>query len=491
MSAKFVKLQNYNGKIELHGEKSALLGERDDVFVAWNFDGETLLVENDSSGCRPLFYFERGGEIAVSESLVKLLELGAPPDFDYPALAVFLRLGYFIGEDTPFRRIKQLPPGAKLVWQRDRFDLTSRGYLKVPPSSLNRAETVERYAELFRQAVARRLPAQNNYALPLSSGRDSRWILFELLRLDLQPRECLTLKHFPPRANVDLQIASQLCRELELKQTVLEQPDSALEPELKKNLLTHFCADEHFWYLPLADYIQNRFKVIYDGLAGDVLCGETAFTDADLQTLHRCFEQPDLRRAAQVMLDEGYLPILLKKDFYRLVNREIAIERLCREFEKHLGVANSLLSFTFYNRTRREVALAPFSILNQQTTVIAPFLDADFVRFALSVSHKIGSRAKMRESAINLRFPDLAHIPYEDKNVPDEPDRRFSQRYALELLRFARPENNSQFVRRAFWLPRLMRSLFDGNYGRSIASFGVQITYLIQLERLLQDLDGR
>jgi hypothetical protein len=31
---------------------------------------------------------------------------------------VFLRLGFFLSEDTPFAAIRALPPGGKLIWSR-------------------------------------------------------------------------------------------------------------------------------------------------------------------------------------------------------------------------------------------------------------------------------------------------------------------------------------------------------------------------------------
>jgi hypothetical protein len=61
-------------------------------------------------------YYCRDGEFAISSSIPRLIEAGAPIEVDEPALAVFLRLGFFIGDDTPYKHIRALPPGATLVW---------------------------------------------------------------------------------------------------------------------------------------------------------------------------------------------------------------------------------------------------------------------------------------------------------------------------------------------------------------------------------------
>lgn len=71
---------------------------------------QALRVQNDRYGFYPLYYFIRPGEVCVSPSLVQLLSEGAPTAPDVAALAVFLRVGWFIGEDTPFQHIRAFPP---------------------------------------------------------------------------------------------------------------------------------------------------------------------------------------------------------------------------------------------------------------------------------------------------------------------------------------------------------------------------------------------
>src|SRR5437764_1467547 len=71
------------------------------IKASWFWDGARLVARNDRYGFSPLFYFEHEGEFCISPSLVKLVEQDAPLEFDDPGMAVFLRLGFFIGEDTP------------------------------------------------------------------------------------------------------------------------------------------------------------------------------------------------------------------------------------------------------------------------------------------------------------------------------------------------------------------------------------------------------
>ena len=101
------------------GTHDCLLGNPSTgIFAEWHWDGNEVLVRNDRYGMQPLFYFVRPAELCLAPSLWTLLERGAPRDLDWPALAVFFRLGFFLGDDTPFREIKMIPPNARFRWSR-------------------------------------------------------------------------------------------------------------------------------------------------------------------------------------------------------------------------------------------------------------------------------------------------------------------------------------------------------------------------------------
>jgi hypothetical protein len=105
-------------------------------------------------------------------------------------------------------------------------------------------------------------------ALPRTGGRDSRHILLELCVAGVRPAFCISAARYGP-GNNDVEVASTLARALGLDH-VVPQPPRRLEAELQKNLATSFCADEHGWLMPLAEYLNGRSLSIYDGVAGDV-----------------------------------------------------------------------------------------------------------------------------------------------------------------------------------------------------------------------------
>jgi asparagine synthetase B (glutamine-hydrolysing) len=120
------------------------------------------------------------------------VEAGAPTGFDEAALAVFLRLGFFLGDDTPFQSIRTLPPDGTLTWEAGTVTI-SGGYRFVRPQRLSRDAAIDGFIDLFRQAMSRRPPAGQDVVVPLSGGRDSRHILLELCESGHRPSYTVTI----------------------------------------------------------------------------------------------------------------------------------------------------------------------------------------------------------------------------------------------------------------------------------------------------------
>src|SRR5262249_39855661 len=140
MSEAFLHIRRRAGGFEVEGAQVGALGhkirhpgrsEPDGVFVEWSWDGNRLRVRNDRYGLYPFYYFANSDEIAISTSIVRLLEAGASPVLDDAGLSTFLRLGFFLGEDTPFLGIRPLPPSPGLEWPNGQFAVSRP--LPIPP----------------------------------------------------------------------------------------------------------------------------------------------------------------------------------------------------------------------------------------------------------------------------------------------------------------------------------------------------------------------
>jgi asparagine synthase (glutamine-hydrolysing) len=118
-------------------------GGADGIHAGWSWNGRELVVEQDRYGFFPLFEWRTGNVRTLATDLFALLDLGAPRELDFDALSVFVRVGFFVGADTPFRAIRAVLPPA------------------LPPRRLEirRHEAVDGFIDLFRQAMRRRLPS--------------------------------------------------------------------------------------------------------------------------------------------------------------------------------------------------------------------------------------------------------------------------------------------------------------------------------------------
>src|SRR4051812_5064761 len=158
----------------------------DDVFAQWQWANGRLEIERDRWGVQPLFWSVTPRSVHISTSIDALLAAGVPAELDDGAMAVFLRTGFFVGDDTPFTAIRSLPVATSAAWTPDGPTLT--GTWRYPrTAAFTRAAAERHFADCFTASVNRRLRASSEpVAVPLSGGHDSRHILLamhELARL--------------------------------------------------------------------------------------------------------------------------------------------------------------------------------------------------------------------------------------------------------------------------------------------------------------------
>lgn len=491
-AAPFFAVRKVNGEYQTQGVAQCRLGHRiparsgdtpDGIFVEWTWDGDKLIVKNDRYGFFPLYYFVTDDGIAVSPSLIQLISLGAPGDFDDAALAVFLRLSFFIGEDTPFKAIRLIPPDATFCWSSGELTITGR-LRSVSRQNLKRDEVIDTYIALFREAIARRLPTSGLTAVPLSGGRDSRHILLELCRTGHPPDITATLHHPPPRNNGDAESAAQLASALKLQHTIIEQPQSRLQLELRKNVHTNFSTFEHGWLLPMADFLRGRATSMYDGVAGDVLSAGH-FLAEDLVNL---YESGNLNGLAGTLLTadspERALRAVLTAEAYQRLSYELALSHLVEELEKHTDAVNPTTAFFFWNRTRRVAALNN-GLFASVPNVYSPFIDHEVYDFLTSQPASMFLDYQLHIDTIARAYPEFAHIPYEQKGYSVVDHSNF-RRFALEVSRYHLTQRSS-LLRDGFLFSRLLVNLAFGRQG--ITWLSPLTIYLAQLENLVSGVN--
>ena len=456
------------------------------VFIRWSACGGRVSVQNDRYGIHPGFVFADRNRFAVATSVKEIRDRADVRDLDDEAIAVFLRLGYFIGNDTPFQQIRALEPGSDLQWELGDLKVDHSRACGVPETiDITRPDARRRFGTLFQEAVER-LHRDVPGCVPLSGGQDSRHILFALIEAGHSPDFTVTLESPPPRINTDVEVASLVAGSLGLCHQVIAQPPDVLGRELTKNSLTGFCADEHAWLMPIAEFCrQHGIQQSWDGLGGDYLSSGRLLNQQWLDW----FRNGDFEILANVFLgDEGYLPKSLCVDQLERWSRSVAVKRLVRELERHADAPNPVMSFFFCNRVRRELALAPFGLVARQCPVMTPFLDRNVFDFLVSLPTEMMLDEQFHIETIREFYPRMPDIPFQsiskfgNDRLPSTVIRRFCRELAAYSME---PVSRSHFVRRSFLLPRLMKGYLNPRFGSSLPITFSRLILLMQLEREL------
>lgn len=418
--------------VAVTGQPSAALGDQRSVHAGWSWDGSTLVASNCRFGFYPLFWRDTGSGVALSTNPLALIERNHA--LDLPALAVFTRLGFFVGDDTPFVGIRQLPPNSRLVWQPGRPARVAVGQREAAtPVAAARDGAIAAYADLFDRAVERTLPVPDDCYLPLSGGRDSRHIALALDKAGVRPKAFVTLKHLPWRPDEDARIAALVARALGVPHVIIEQPAFVVRNILRSFIESGMCADEGGHLPPMLDWLRSRARCIYDGIAGDMMSAGL-FQTAELHDLFRRGRLDEicthLFRAWgssvggwEGMIDAGLADAL---------NENLARERLKTELEQHVTHHNPSRSFYFWNRTRREIALA-FE-LYAGIEVRTPYLDPELWRFLDALPFELVADHQFHTETIRRAYPSFS-VPFEDKRVRRPHSRKESLLFGLDFIR--------------------------------------------------------
>ena len=466
--------------------KPPYLGWRESS-IGWRFTGATLSFQADPIGIYPLFYCCANGRLCLSPSLQRVVSECGATELDTEALSVFLRLGYYIGSDTPFKDVKQLDPEARGRFENGTLTLSSR----QPVPALfhgSRSAAICAYRDLFRQAMARVLDDAGEFVLPLSGGRDSRHILLEAAHLGCPPR--LSVTGGKPASRMpfeDIRVASLLTARLGIRHRIVPPVLGRLDDLVAGFHLTNFCADELQCFHPVASVLLEEGATVLDGLGGDMLSAGICQS----RERHELFEKdiPGLAGAllgggVKAKIKAGLLTHALGEDLRRLSSFDVARARLTRELLRHREAVNPLQSFHFFNRTRRELALSPCAILRPLKT-LCPYLDRDLFEFLCGLPPSFVLGRRFHDDTIATAFPGMQDIPFEGKSGRGPKPLPGWHALRADMIDYFRSGAGTESVdpRAARVLAGLMACL-EGPAGFQLQPILEKLVYLTELERM-------
>jgi hypothetical protein len=395
----------------------------DGTFVEWDWNGRVLSARTCVSGFVPLYYYRDSRQIVLSTRIEDIFTASStPPRLCHAALGLLLRLGFLLGNGTVFKDVFLLGPNGSLSWEPDGAFSVQHEYLGAARVEASRDRLLHRYVDLFREAMAEIVPTlSEDFGMPLSGGRDSRHIALELFRAGLKPKIAVTSRMQHPRNDEDARIASGLCRLMDWRHAIVDQPTKRrLALEGTHARLTDFCSFEHSWTLAIRDALAlHGVTEVFDGLGGDVLSAGL-FQVQELVTLYRA---RDFRCLASQLLAqwqprrlEHTLRPFLGEPLRAVLDPEPSLALIEDELRIHQHQPNPLKAFYFWNRSRRGAALLPFKILNRHV-VYAPYLHRSVLTFLLGLDDEVTRSKTFHSEAICLADPTIGSVPYEDKSA--------------------------------------------------------------------------
>lgn len=483
----FLKLTHReDGTTDVSGDAAQLVGRQipaasgserpDGSWVWWEWDGTSLTVENDALGYRTLYYAARGNTLCISTDIDQVTARAGVSTWNPLAISVFCRSGIWPGNDTAFEQVHTLPPNSRLTWRAGRLEIVTRA-LEVERIATTRAAAIAEFVRRFRDGLERRMPRAGETAwLPLSGGRDSRYLLLELLRAGVRPR-CITARYRPPGTSEDADIAGRLCRALGVEHETLTTTAHWLQGEQRKNRLLSYASAAHSWFIPVAERMVQVGGIAYDGIGGDnTISGY--FLDAPLM---EDFARGRLRAVAERFAppqQERALRRWFGDDVYSAMPRDAALERLAEDLGQYQHRPTPVSSWAMESRARRGVAVTQYGYLRRLNAVLSPYMDLDVYRYAIGLPWELLADKAAHTEIIHREFPETADIPFAARGEQQrEGAAREFRRRARDLTRVLLERPTSEVLNFPYLLARTVRSAVDGSVVPAIPIL------LLQLER--------
>jgi asparagine synthase (glutamine-hydrolysing) len=389
-------------------------GREAGVAGGWTVRDGGLEITSDPYGYLPLYLFAAADRCVVANNPIAAVAGGAPGEPDAAATGLYARLGFYLGETTPFRHVRRVEAGRTVRWKDGKVEVSGDGAPRPGSPIASVAEGVEGYAHHFREAMRRRPPLARPVVLPLSGGRDSRMILLELVAMGEKPDLCVT---FGKADEPDAIVAAELARRLGIRHELVDAPTVWLRDELVKHARCGLEAGEHTWMVPLFARMRELADGWHDGLGvGAMTRGETC-QPAFLERL----ETNDLSGWSEELFRWTFGVSAAKAGRLAAVagwfdgSAATAHAQVGAELRRRAGWPNPLTAFSFANWGRRCIALAPLGICGGEAIQV-PFMDRELCAFVSRLPVRLAFGNDLQTDALHRLHPEFRDVPF-DKEV--------------------------------------------------------------------------
>jgi len=143
------------------------------AIAVWDPRSATLMLVRDRAGERPLFFATDGVRVVFATEVAAIAShLGRDLSLDQPALAGYLQFGSFTAPATPFATIRKVAPAEMVTISP--ATVNRERYWRWPiVETQKQPPSLDRFDEVFQEAVRRQSEVDVEFAVFLSGGLDS------------------------------------------------------------------------------------------------------------------------------------------------------------------------------------------------------------------------------------------------------------------------------------------------------------------------------
>jgi asparagine synthase (glutamine-hydrolysing) len=426
----------------LGGGEAALRG-LNGVYAAavWEERRQRLTVVNDRHGFLHLYWW-RSADALLFATEAKAISQDPRFDrtIDQRGLLDFLVAGHFFDERTFFAGLALLPPASVLVWERGRLVLERYWDYRFGAARRVRAADAEGYADEYarRLETAVRRRARDDVCLPLTGGLDTRSLAGFLHRVAPDARVATnTVGH---EHAWDVRFARAIAEQLGWPHTFLPVEPSYIADygEVGVSVLEGNGSCSTFWIMAELPFLDElRPAVTWSGFLGCCMSGSNLPRKTPPATGKAAVDALWRTKFTGAFSAEDLAALLRPEVYANAAAEPYESIRRCFDAPDTDDVLDRWMYVDLHQRMRRLSAVHR-DILATSSRVMEPFVDNDFIDFALALPRRglINPDQVLYRRMVTRHLPQLARIGHAKTGRPVEASRlRYLARRSLRKLR--------------------------------------------------------
>jgi asparagine synthetase B (glutamine-hydrolysing) len=394
------------------------------VVVTWDKNEKTLKLISDKYGFCKLFYWTSSNRFLFASEYKAIIEHKTfKKKVDIGPIADFMMLGYNLGKRTFFENVKLLPNGSVLTFKNGKVNIERYWNYSFRDGSSPLKEAndyIDGYYEFLEKAIKRQIEGRKVIGLPLSGGLDSRALAGMLKKLNFG----VTVKSFSygnPDC-FDVIYGREIAKVLGYEHTYIPIHSTYLMDNAEAFVWltegTVNCLNAHMM-LPQNFIKKNKIDTIMTGFLGDTVGGESVVGNKPFKELET--ENNFLRilfRNQTDVISENDIQDFFKNNIYNKIKDETFTTY--RSDYMQAPSDNRYFKSIYAELIGRQIRYTSFNIYAFEglTEVISPYVDNEFVDFALQIPDILAFTRFVQREMIIKYLPIIAAIPWNKTRLP-------------------------------------------------------------------------